>query len=72
MRTYESARHAQTALSPHALHVHPLLPVGSTRIVWTRGCPVHSDGSVVAAEGGTVELIFQVPKVPKGTALIKR
>jgi len=51
-------------LSPHALHVHPLLPEGSTRIVWTYGSPIHSNGSVVAAEGGTVELIFQVPQVP--------
>jgi len=37
-----------TALSQHAMHVHPLRPVGRTRIVWTSGVPVYSKGSVVA------------------------
>jgi len=32
------------ALSPHAVHVHPLRPVGRTRIVRTSGVPVHSKG----------------------------
>ena len=54
-----------TALSPHALHVHPLLPVGSTRIVWTRGSPIHSTESVAAAVSGTVEPIIAVPQVPQ-------
>ena len=44
-----------------ASHVHPLLPVGSTRTVWTRGSPIHSNGSVVAAVGGTVEPLIEVP-----------
>ena len=56
---------AQTALSPHALHVHPLLPVGSTRTVWTRGSPIHSNESVVATVGGTVEPLIAVPQVPQ-------
>ena len=46
------------------LHVHPLLPVGSTRIVWTRGSPIHSTESVAAAVSGTVEPIIAVPQVP--------
>ncbi len=65
MRTYESARPAPPALSPHALHVHPLIPVGSTRTVWTRGSPIHSNESVAAAVGGTVEPLIAVPQVPQ-------
>ena len=46
----------QLALSPHAMHVHPLHPEGSTHIVWTWGSPIHSNGSFVATVGGTVRL----------------
>ena len=64
-RTYESARPAPPALSPHALHVHPLLPEGSTRIVWASRSPVHSSGCVVATTGGTVRLVNRVDKSDK-------
>ncbi len=65
MRTYESGHPAPTALSPHALHVHPLLPVGSTRTVWTRGSPIHSSESVAATVGGTVEPLIECTKGTK-------
>ena len=47
------------------LHVHPLLPVGSTRTVWTRGSPIHSNESVAAAVGGTVEPLIECTKGTK-------
>ena len=53
------------------LHVHPLLPVGSTRIVWTRGSPIHSTGSVAAAVSGTVEPIIAVPQVPQVPQMVE-
>ena len=49
------------------LHVHPLLPVGSTRTVWTRGSPIHANESVVATGGGTVEPLLECTKGTKGT-----
>ena len=48
------------------LHVHPLLPVGSTRTVWTKGSPIHSNESVEAAGGGTVEPLIECTKGTKG------
>ena len=56
---------AQTALSPHALHVHPLRPEGSTRFVRASGSPVHSSGSLVTTMGGTVRLVNRVDKSDK-------
>jgi hypothetical protein len=35
---------ASTHSKAHALHVHPLRPIGRTRIVRTSGVPVHSKG----------------------------
>ena len=65
MRTYESARPAPPALSPHALHVHPLRPEGSTRFVRASGSPVHSSGCVAATTGGMVRLVHRVDKSDK-------
>ena len=48
------------------LHVHPLLPVGSTRNVWTTGSPIHSNESVAATVGGTVEPLIECTKGTKG------
>ena len=49
------------------LHVHPLLPVGSTRNVWTRGSPIHANESVAATGGGTVEPLLECTKGTKGS-----
>ena len=65
MRTYESARPAPPALSPHALHVHPLRSEGSTRFVRASGSPVHSSGSLDTTMGGTVRLVTRVDKSDK-------
>ena len=72
MRTYESARPVPTALSPHALHVHPLRPEGSTRFVRASGSPVHSGGCVVATTGGTVRLVNRVDKNDKRRSLPRK
>ena len=35
------------------------------RTVWTTGSPIHSNESVAAAGGGTVEPLIEVPQVPQ-------
>jgi hypothetical protein len=58
-------------LPPHAMHVHPLRPVGRTRIVWTSGASVHSNFQRPAAlsfpTGGTASLVIlsRQPRQPR-------
>jgi len=46
-------------LSPHALHVHPLHPVGKTRIVWTSG-PGLFQRVLCRPAGSTETLLYSV------------
>ena len=55
----------------NALHVHHLLPDGSTRIVWAWRSPVRSSGSFVTTMGGTVRLVNRVDKSDKSESTIK-
>ena len=58
--------HVETGLSPHALHVHHLLPEGTTRNVWAS---VHSNGHLVPRKVVRYDLFSQCTE---GTEGLKR